>query len=686
MPTCSHCNNRNFVNEDALRQHVKTSSLHPFCDPCGRRFSNEKGYESHMAAKHPPTFDCLKCNRGYRTQSALEDHYRGSTAHPSCSRCGKGYKNKHALEEHFSVQHAQVSCSCGPGTWYLDELPMHYRQSVDHPNCHVCGNGFKDAEELAVHVSSQHPMQTPDQGQQPSDQNILGKQRALTTFDSPLLSLQTSFGSPLLDVKAPIFSPSSLPLPGQMMSQVWAQRQNSSNQALSGLLLSDEYSPFNRDYDYLLHKSDPVIPRGDNNKIATQPIGTELKAKFRSINSNSGNTHGALDNPLTFTSRPGAKSVQLPSTVSNVLESPSFSSPGSYTSNEVSSAVSSVTTEPLQSPEGRSLWGVRKASDLVSAVATPAFPYLTLSPPSSVEAGLLPANTPSNNSPTSSDSPDVNSPNGLAELPSVSPLVTTPIDLGYVFNGTKDPFEFREARHSLPDSPCVITNVSVATGRSPASDTLQSARLSSVAPISPKVGMSPARGATNMVTSGTTPSTVTSPVNTFFKTPLGSPIEHSNNTQLDDDQLQMKAKFIPVPAIQSSATKTGVVLSNVGNSGYRQPQSNAYNAPSLPLPTSPVPVPDWCSSGREPLLYFKRSPTTAVEPLLPVRRKHSQAPTPSLHCRQCGADPCEIITITNCGHLFCYWCITGYIIRHASCPVCHKALWLYCAHPLDYSA
>lgn len=52
-----------------------------------------------MAAKHPPTFDCTLCDRKYHAQFALDDHYRGSAAHPNCARCGRGVRDSAGLEE-----------------------------------------------------------------------------------------------------------------------------------------------------------------------------------------------------------------------------------------------------------------------------------------------------------------------------------------------------------------------------------------------------------------------------------------------------------------------------------------------------------------------------------------------------------------------------------------------------------
>ena len=52
-----------------------------------------------MEAKHPPTYDCTVRNRPFLAPFALEDHYRGSSAHPNCWRCGRGFKDTPASEE-----------------------------------------------------------------------------------------------------------------------------------------------------------------------------------------------------------------------------------------------------------------------------------------------------------------------------------------------------------------------------------------------------------------------------------------------------------------------------------------------------------------------------------------------------------------------------------------------------------
>lgn len=109
MPTCLHCN-RPFLNKDALHQHlVSSGNKHPFCEKCDRRFVSQVALESvnfhlfplyvcsnisqHIAAKHPPTYDCDQCHKKFPSSFSLNDHYRGSPVHPNCVRCGRGFKD-----------------------------------------------------------------------------------------------------------------------------------------------------------------------------------------------------------------------------------------------------------------------------------------------------------------------------------------------------------------------------------------------------------------------------------------------------------------------------------------------------------------------------------------------------------------------------------------------------------------
>ena len=123
------------------------------------------------------------------------------------------------------------------------------------------------------------------------------------------------------------------------------------------------------------------------------------------------------------------------------------------------------------------------------------------------------------------------------------------------------------------------------------------------------------------------------------------------------------------------------------------------------------------SSGRTPLRLPSSSSLESLnmigpltrEALVPTSTEDATAARGSvtfrLHCRICLRDPCEDMTATICGHLFCkrcvdafvarccvyQWrlffrrCITQAVVAKSECPVCESATLLYCLFKLDLS-
>ncbi|GLB39099.1 hypothetical protein LshimejAT787_0602610 [Lyophyllum shimeji] len=163
MPKCLVCD-RIFCDRQALHQHLQSSGdRHPVCIPCGRRFISDQAKDevrlrsftfakAHDAARHPTTFPCTICGRSFDAQFALEDHYRGSAAHPNCPKCGRGFKDKEQRDAHHTREHPRVACApCSGMLVYEDALSHHYTVSSKHPNCKACGHGFRDLEALERH-------------------------------------------------------------------------------------------------------------------------------------------------------------------------------------------------------------------------------------------------------------------------------------------------------------------------------------------------------------------------------------------------------------------------------------------------------------------------------------------------------------------------------------------------------
>ncbi|KIK41682.1 hypothetical protein CY34DRAFT_85020 [Suillus luteus UH-Slu-Lm8-n1] len=54
-----------------------------------------------------------------------------------------------------------------------------------------------------------------------------------------------------------------------------------------------------------------------------------------------------------------------------------------------------------------------------------------------------------------------------------------------------------------------------------------------------------------------------------------------------------------------------------------------------------------------------------------------------LYCRVCLRDPCDDVTATMCGHIFCNRCIIEAVMARSACPVCTAPTLLYCLFRLD---
>ncbi|KAI3608525.1 myc-associated zinc finger [Moniliophthora roreri] len=162
---CQQCPDRVFTSEKALFQHYRCSYIwHPFCKECDRYFVNRPALEKHLdSTKHNPTtptsdYNCSTCSRKYSSQFSLQEHYRQSPNHPQCIPCRKGFKNKKQYDQHLSEEHSStVACSqCEGRQIRVDELQTHFRHSPNHPKCVKCDEGFDTDKNYEQHVEDVH--------------------------------------------------------------------------------------------------------------------------------------------------------------------------------------------------------------------------------------------------------------------------------------------------------------------------------------------------------------------------------------------------------------------------------------------------------------------------------------------------------------------------------------------------
>ncbi|KAJ4471267.1 hypothetical protein C8J55DRAFT_435215 [Lentinula edodes] len=95
------------------------------------------------------SYICHPCNRSFALQSSLDEHYRGSQAHPICPKCGKGFQNRRIFDE----------------VGQRNDVFQHYLQSPSHPTCRQCRVSFVDGrafEQVRSQISFPHCLRLHD--------------------------------------------------------------------------------------------------------------------------------------------------------------------------------------------------------------------------------------------------------------------------------------------------------------------------------------------------------------------------------------------------------------------------------------------------------------------------------------------------------------------------------------------
>ncbi|PBK59526.1 hypothetical protein ARMSODRAFT_899222, partial [Armillaria solidipes] len=88
---------------------------------------------------------CMDCGRSFRSQVSLDEHFRGSPNHPNCTICGRGFRTQ-----------ALSTCETCGLTTYDQEMPKHYKESPRHPKCRSCDQGFANDPEYNLHCATVH--------------------------------------------------------------------------------------------------------------------------------------------------------------------------------------------------------------------------------------------------------------------------------------------------------------------------------------------------------------------------------------------------------------------------------------------------------------------------------------------------------------------------------------------------
>ncbi|KAH9948002.1 hypothetical protein B0H21DRAFT_286781 [Amylocystis lapponica] len=161
---CVPCE-RLFRSHTAVQTHYKDSSAHPVCTLCSVTigFKDDAAYDQHEASSHPG-LRCTLCERLFRSGAAIQDHYKDSSAHPHCTLCSVtvGFRDNAAYDEHIASSHPELRCTpCRQVFHSGAEVQEHYRDSSAHPLCTLCSIGFKDNGAYDEHIASRHPPPPP---------------------------------------------------------------------------------------------------------------------------------------------------------------------------------------------------------------------------------------------------------------------------------------------------------------------------------------------------------------------------------------------------------------------------------------------------------------------------------------------------------------------------------------------
>ncbi|KAI0824835.1 hypothetical protein BC628DRAFT_1321256 [Trametes gibbosa] len=158
--SCEPCKMQ-FSSAEALSIHLRYFSSHPKCQHCNSAFLDQKQLDMHVNLAHPKSFNCVPCNR----EVAVADrqvHFRETVIHPKCPMCEEGYLDDHELNSHLSSAHLEFYCAtCKRQLGSKENLQTHFLVSPMHPHCALCEVGFVDDVACNMHMKINHPRPPP---------------------------------------------------------------------------------------------------------------------------------------------------------------------------------------------------------------------------------------------------------------------------------------------------------------------------------------------------------------------------------------------------------------------------------------------------------------------------------------------------------------------------------------------
>lgn len=131
MPDCNICD-RSFVDKNALRMHKE--SKHEYeCTYCDRMFKTLDGRDQHERTKH--SFDCSTCNRQFGSKEALEQHEEAKHSGYECRYCDREFTSDGARLQHQTAKHA--SQTVRPFSYLSSPSPYVQVSAVKQPSVNL---------------------------------------------------------------------------------------------------------------------------------------------------------------------------------------------------------------------------------------------------------------------------------------------------------------------------------------------------------------------------------------------------------------------------------------------------------------------------------------------------------------------------------------------------------------------
>lgn len=152
---CDECD-RAFLSSDAVDQHKRDKHPSFGCGHCGRTFKSAETHSQHEAVAHP-AHACDECDRAFSSPDSLEQHKRDTHASFECRHCSRAFRSIEARNQHVDAVHPMLPChKCSKKFRSPSTLEQHQRH--DHPSikCSICGLEFSSSVMRDTHETAAH--------------------------------------------------------------------------------------------------------------------------------------------------------------------------------------------------------------------------------------------------------------------------------------------------------------------------------------------------------------------------------------------------------------------------------------------------------------------------------------------------------------------------------------------------